>query len=153
MESAHTPMKVDGRQSETALAVQRGTGRLLRAHGFSILSEVTLATGRRADLMAVSNDGAIWIIEIKSSVEDFRSDHKWTEYRDYCDRIYFAIPQHLDPAIMPQDAGLIISDQWGAEMVRDAPVHSLHASRRKAVTLLFGRIAAQRLHTLWDPES
>jgi hypothetical protein len=143
-------IKLDGRQSETALAIQRGVGRLMRAFNFAYLYEFTLTTGRRADVIGIGANGTVWIIEIKSSVEDFRVDTKWPEYRDYCDRLFFAIPQTLDPDIMPADAGLIIADQWGAEMMRDAPETGLHASRRKAVTLSFARTAAQRLQGLTE---
>ena len=95
--------------------------------------------------------GHIWIVEIKSSLEDFRSDGKWPEYRDYCDRLFFAIPTTMDPAIMPDEAGLIIADSWGAEIMRHPEPLPLHASRRKAVTLAFARAAALRLHGLYDP--
>jgi hypothetical protein len=142
---------VDGRQSATAQSVQRGTARLLKQLGFAVLSEVTLASGRRADLMALGVDGLIWIIEIKSSLEDFRVDQKWPEYRDYCDRFSFAVPLDLSPDIFPTEAGLIVADSYGADILRQVPDHSLHAARRKAVTLLFGRCAAQRLHALYDP--
>lgn len=148
MDTNDTFFKIDGRQSETALAIQRGVGRLLQAFNVAYLYEFTLTTGRRADVIGVGANGAIWIIEIKSSVEDFRVDNKWPEYRCYCDRLFFAIPQSLDPAIMPSDAGLIIADQWGAEVMRNAPDKPLHASRRKAVTLSFARVAARRLQGL-----
>ena len=141
----------DGRQSSTAALVQRGLCRLLKAHGFAVLTELTLASGRRVDVAAVKPDGRIWIIEIKSSPEDFHVDCKWPEYRDYCDQLFFAVPTTLDHIIMPADAGLIVADQYGAEILRDAPPHPLAAARRKAVTLLFARVAAQRLHGLWDP--
>lgn len=141
----------DGRQSDTALMIQRGTGRLLRAAGFAVLPEFTLATGRRADIIGLNDAGQIWIIEIKSSLEDFRSDGKWPEYRDYCDRLFFAIPTSLDPEIMPEDAGLIIADNWGAEIIRHPESIVLHASRRKSMTLAFARSAALRLHGLYDP--
>lgn len=144
-------IRPDGRQSETALAVQRGVGRLLRALGLAVLHEFTLASGRRADVIALGVSGSIWIVEIKSSPEDLRADMKWPEYRDYCDRLYFAIPSTMDPEIMPHDAGLIIADQWGAEILREAEDLGLHAARRKAVSLAFGRTAAQRLHALMDP--
>jgi hypothetical protein len=144
-------LPIDGRQSETALAVQRGVCRLMRQHGYAVVTEFTLATGRRADVFGIKDDGSIWIIEIKSSIEDFRVDQKWPEYRDYCDRFSFAIPLHMDPAIMPNEAGLVIADQYGAEVIRAVADHPLHASRRKAVTLMFGRVAAQRLHALYDP--
>lgn len=144
-------LPLDGRQSETALAVQRGVCRLLRQHGFATVTEFTLATGRRADVFGINDSGLVWIIEIKSSLEDFRADQKWPEYRDYCDRFSFAIPLALEPSIIPAEAGLVVADQYGAEIIRSTTDHPLHASRRRAVTLQFGRVAAQRLHGLYDP--
>ena len=141
----------DGRQSATALMIQRGVGRLLRAANFAVLPEFTLASGRRADIMAVSDAGEIWIVEIKSSPEDFRSDAKWPEYRDWCDRLFFAISTGMAPELMPTDAGLIVADSWGADILRHPQATQLHASRRKAVTLAFARAAALRLHGLHDP--
>lgn len=146
-------LRPDGRQSETALMVQRGVCRLLRASGFATLTEFTLASGRRADVIALNETGTIWIVEIKSSLEDFRSDGKWPEYRDFCDRLFFAIPQAMDPDIMPGEAGLIVADNWGADILRRPDETSLHASRRKALTLAFARAAALRLHYLHDPNS
>lgn len=146
-------LKSDGRQSETALMIQRGVARLMRASGFAVLPEFTLATGRRADLLGVGETGEIWIVEIKSSPADFRSDVKWPDYRDYCDRLFFAIPAGMDPELMPADAGLMVADSWGADILRQAEAASLHAARRKAVTLAFARAAALRLHGLYDPLS
>jgi hypothetical protein len=151
LEIPASALKPDGRQSETAAAIQRGVGRLLRAHNFAILTEFTLASGRRADVIGLGHDGTLWIIEIKSSPEDFKADNKWPEYRDYCDRFSFAIPQTMDAGLMPLEAGLIIADQWGAEIMREASSHPLHASRRRAVLVAFGQSGAQRLHGLWDP--
>lgn len=144
-------LKPDGRQSQTALMVQRGVCRLLRQAGFATLPEFTLATGRRADIIAVNAPGHIWIVEIKSSLADFRGDAKWPEYGDYCDRLFFAIPASMDPGIMPGEAGLIVADSYGAEIVRETESFALHASRRKAVTLAIARAAALRLHGLYDP--
>jgi hypothetical protein len=141
----------DGRQSVIASGVQRGVCRLLKAHGFAVLTEFTLATGRRADVAALKADGTIWIVEIKSSPEDFYVDSKWPEYRAYSDALFFAVPPSLDVGILPQDTGLIVADSYGAEILREAPSHPLVAARRKAVTVSFGRVAAQRLHGLWDP--
>src|SRR5947209_7501685 len=41
----------DRRQSETALAIARGTARLLRSLGFSCISELPLPSGRRASAL------------------------------------------------------------------------------------------------------
>ena len=142
---------VDGRQSQRALEIQRGTGRLLMRHGFVCLPELTLKSGRRADLFAVNDKGEIWIVEIKSSVADFRADNKWPEYWDFCDRLFFATNQETPPEIFPQEAGLIIADAHGGEIVREVEMRKLAAARRKAVTLRFAQVAAARLHTIHDP--
>ena len=143
---------VDGRQSETALMVARGTSRLLHAHGFSVVSELPLASGRRADLVALDRNGDIWIVEIKSSVADFRADRKWTDYRLHCDRLYFATTLEVPCEIFPADAGLIVADGFGASIVCEAPHHRLHAATRKSMLLAFARAAALRLQALADPE-
>lgn len=144
-------IRPDGRQSETALMVQKGVCRLLRAAGFATLTEFTLVTGRRADVIALNDSGSIWIVEIKSSLEDFRADSKWPEYWDYCDRLFFAIPQAMAQEIIPASTGLIVADNWGADILRHPDEALLHASRRKALTLAFARAAAFRLHGLHDP--
>jgi hypothetical protein len=147
----YAPPPPDGRQSETALAVQRGVCRMLRSMGFAVLPEFVLASGRRADVIAMDPSGLIWIVEIKSSLADYRADGKWHEYRDYCDRFCFAIPHTMEQAIIPEEVGLIVADNYGAEVMRQLPDHPLHGSRRRAVSLQFARVAAQRLHSLWDP--
>src|SRR5262249_57121199 len=98
-------LPVDGRQSSTALAVARGTTRLLHSLGFSVVSELSLGSGRRADLVALGTDGEIWIVEIKSSIADLRADCKWTEYRQHCDRLFFATTLVVPGEIFPPDAG------------------------------------------------
>jgi hypothetical protein len=142
---------IDGRQSATALAVARGTARLLHAHGFCVLSELPLPSGRRADLVALDASGEIWIVEIKSSIDDFRADHKWHDYRLHCDRLFFATSLQVPCEIFPADTGLIVADAYGAEFKSNAPAHRLAASTRKAIMLLFARAAAQRLQSLADP--
>nr|WP_256515542.1 MmcB family DNA repair protein [Alsobacter ponti] len=146
-------MPPDGRQSPTALAVARGTRRLLGGLGFATVTELPLASGRRADIVALAPDGAVWIVEVKSSVEDFRADAKWPDYRLHCDRLFFAIPQHVPADIMPDEAGLILADAYGAEILRHPGEHRLPAATRKALLLRFAHACAQRLHALADPEA
>ena len=146
-------VNLDGRQSATAAAIQRGTGRMLLNAGFASLCELSLANGRRADLIAVNGRGEIWIVEIKSSPADYLSDHKWQDYMAYCDRFYFAIPTDMDPNLIDGAAGLLIADAWGAEIVREAAETRLSGARRKAVTLLLARSASLRLQTMIDPNA
>jgi hypothetical protein len=142
----------DRRQSETALAIARGTARLLHALGFACISELPLPSGRRADLVAVNERGEIWIVEIKSSIEDFRADQKWPDYRAHCDRLFFAFTQDLPCEIFPDETGLIIADAYGAHMQRPAPEHRLPAPTRKSMTVRFALAAAQRINRLVDPQ-
>jgi hypothetical protein len=147
----HVVPPADGRQSETALAIQRGVGRLIRQQRFAMVTELSLATGRRADVVALGPAGEIWIVEIKSSVEDFRVDMKWPDYRLSCDRFLFATHAGVPLDIFPRDAGLILADGYGAEVVRPAPEHRLAGATRKAMLPRFGQAAANRLHGLVDP--
>ena len=154
----HTPARSawcpppDRRQSETALAIARGTARLLRSLGFSCISELPLPSGRRADLVALNERGEIWIVEIKSSIEDLRADQKWQEYRAHCDRLFFAFTQDLPCEIFPGETGLIVADAYGAHLHCDAPEHRLPAPTRKLMTVRFAMAAAQRINRLVDPQ-
>ena len=150
---SHITPPVDGRQSEAALAIQRGVGRLLRQRSFAVVTELTLATGRRADLVGLGPAGEIWIVEIKSSIEDFRVDVKWPDYRFSCDRLFFATQAGVPLEIFPEETGLILADGYGAEIIRGAPEHKLAGATRKAMLLRFGQAAANRLHGLVDPGS
>lgn len=121
---------------------------MLAQHDRPALTEVTLRNSRRADVMAIGRDGTVWIVEVKSSVPDYRSDAKWQEYRDFCDRFFFAVPPDFPAEIIPDDCGLIIADTYDGAIVREAPDLKLNAARRKAVTLRFARMAAERLTRL-----
>jgi hypothetical protein len=136
---------------QRAAAILRGTQRLLRSLNFESLSEVPLANGRRADILAVGRNGEIWIIEIKSSIADFRADQKWPDYRDYCDALLFAVAPDFPSDILPADTGLIFADAYAGEIVRQAPQHLLSPARRKALMLSIARMAAMRLHARLDP--
>ena len=139
------------RDQEQALSIRRGALRLLHALGLAAVAELPLASGRRADLVALADGGEIWIVEIKSCVADFRADRKWQEYRLYCDRLLFAVAPDFPANIVPADAGLMIADAYGETLVREAPLHALAASRRKAMLVRFGRASASRLAARLDP--
>jgi hypothetical protein len=150
--SLSAEMPADRRQSPGAFEIYRGLARLLCAHGMAPIAEVALANGRRADVVAVAGSGEIWIAEIKSSIEDFRADHKWPEYRAFCDRLFFAVAPAFPREILPADTGLIVADRYGGEIVRGAAEHRLSGARRKAVMLRAVHTAAVRLQATVDPE-
>lgn len=136
---------LDGRQSARAMAVRRGVQRLMADRRIALLPEMPLASGRRADLVGIGEKGDILIVEIKTSVEDLRGDRKWPDYRLHCDRLFFATHPGVPADIFPDGCGLILSDGYAAELLREAPEHRLSAATRKAVTLSFARLSAMRL--------
>ena len=140
----------DGRQSETAREVVRGTRRLLRARNVATVTELVLADGRRPDIVGLGPDGAITVVEVKSSIADFRADRKWHHYRAFCDHLYFAIPVTLPVALMPDETGIIVADGYGAEVVREALPQKLAPATRRAMMIRFAQAAADRLHALAD---
>lgn len=138
------PDEPHSRPEITAL-LARGVTRLLLDHGLSSLLEVPLANGRRADVMGLTAGGEIWIVETKSCLEDFAVDSKWPDYREYCDRFFFAVTEDFPRELIPDDVGLIVADGFGGAILRDCAARPLAGARRKAVTLLFARLAALRL--------
>src|ERR1044072_9340294 len=131
--------------SSTAVDVARGVSRLLMEEGCSPILEFTLPNGRRLDGAAIGPGGEMLGVEIKVALADLKCDTKWPEYLAYCDLFYFAIPPDFPPEHVPQQTGLIVADRYGGEIVKEAEAQSLHASRRKAVTISFARCAAERL--------
>lgn len=142
----------------TALAVTRGVLRLFARHDIFGIPEVPLPNGRRLDIMAVDARGAIIAVEIKCSRADLLGDGKWPDYFDYCDRYFWAVPAGFDlglfesEALWPARTGLIVADQYDAEIVRPAPSEPLATARRKAEVQRLARRAARRLAQFADPE-
>ena len=108
----------DGRQSERALLIQRGTLRMWRNLGHASVCELTLASGRRADVVSIDAANRIFISEIKSSSADFLSDRKWPDYLEWCDGFYFAIDTNTPEHLIPQSAGMVVADAFGAQILR-----------------------------------
>lgn len=130
---------------ETTGVVTRGAARLMADMGFSPLLEVGLPNGRRADVMALGARGQIAICEVKSGLEDYRTDRKWGEYLPFCDAFYFAVAPEFPQDVLPEEPGLIVADSFGGAVIRPAPHAPLAGARRKALTIAFGRLAAGRI--------
>jgi hypothetical protein len=136
-----------------AALLARSICRALEQLGYASLLEFPLANGRRADILALGKSGELMIVEIKSSVADFRADRKWAEYRDFADRLYFAVPNEFPALLIPEQCGLIVADAFGAAVLRHGAVTPLAAARRRAVTLRFAMAAAMRLRRQLDPQA
>lgn len=138
---------------DIAQTICRGVARALAQRGYATLAEVPLADGRRADILALGRDGTLVVVEIKSSVADFRADRKWPEYRQWCDRLYFAVAEGFPTELIPEECGLMLADAFGAAILRESPSQKLDPARRRALHLRFARLAAARLQRLIDPSA
>lgn len=129
----------------------RGVCRAVEALGYAALTEFPLGNGRRVDVIALAGGGETLIVEIKSSVADFRADRKWMEYVPYCDLFYFAVPDGFPRGLLPEGCGLMVADGYGAAILREAPRRAMNASRRRALTLRVALASSQRLRRVLDP--
>ncbi len=118
--------------------------RLLVEMGYAPTLELSLPNGRRADVTAINQKGEIVMVEVKSCRADFEVDKKWPEYREYCDRFYFAVAEDFPRELLPADEGLMIADAFGGAIVREGETITLAGARRKQTLIRFGRHAAFR---------
>ena len=137
---------------DITLAVCRGACRLMRQSGRSVLRELPLPDGRRADIMAIAGNGELTIVEVKSSIEDWRVDQKWPDYLDWCDLLYFAVPVDFPQVLIAEEVGLIVADAYGGDILRHPQRRPVAAARRKSLLIHCARLASERLARLEDPE-
>ena len=73
------------------------------------------------------------------------------DYRTHCDRLFFATTVEVPCEIFPADAGLIVADAFGAQVICEAPEHGCTPRLARAMTLNIARAATLRLQSLIDP--
>ncbi len=138
----------DAGLADVAAGIFRGVTRFLMDADQGVLPELPLANSRRADLVAIDRAGQITIIEVKSGLADYRADHKWQDYLDYCDLFYFAVNQDFPLDVLPETEGLMITDGFETDILRPARHRRLSAARRKAMLIRFARRAAGRYQSI-----
>ena len=129
----------------------RGVARLLLSMGHAPLTEFVPERGLRVDVVSISPQGEIWIVECKSSRTDFVTDRKWHNYLEWCDRYFWAVDTDFSADLLPEDHGLLRADAWGAELMRMPEANKLASARRARILRDVARVAAQRLQALTDP--
>jgi hypothetical protein len=84
-------------RKEIADALKEAAGYMFFRYRYSIAYELGLTSwgGRRADVIGNKISGDLVMIEVKSSVADFRSDDKWHEYLPFADRFYLAFTEEV----------------------------------------------------------
>lgn len=133
------------------MRLARGVCRTLVQHGYGVLTEFPLRSGRRADVIAINHRGNTVIVEIKTSADDFRADRKWPEYLAFCDGFFFAVPAGFPCELVPPECGLMVADEYGAVILRPGSTPPMNGSRRRAQTVRLAVVASLRLHRLLDP--
>jgi hypothetical protein len=132
-------------------AVTRAAMRFCVLRGWAPVEQVPLPDGRRADILALLPSGDFAILEVKSCARDYLADGKWADYRAWCDRLFFAVDLDFPQDLLPPDAGLVVTEDRDAALLRDAPEHRLAAARRRALLHRVAQLAAGRLAALSDP--
>ena len=120
--------------SKNLSRIARGVMRHFAQIGMHSLSEFSPARGLRVDIITLGMSDEIWIVECKSGQSDFKSDKKWQNYLDWCDRYFWAVDRKFPIDILPSDTGVIIADAYDASILREAPLNKLPAARRKKIT-------------------
>lgn len=134
--------------AETTALLTRGVCRLFHGLGFGTLTEFKLANGRRVDVMAIDRNGEFVIVEVKSTVADYRGDRKWHEYLAFCERFYFAVPTGFPLQLLPGDCGLIVADPYDAAVRRESLARRLDGNRKRRQLIRFAIAASDRLRAM-----
>ena len=130
--------------------VTRGICLMLNELGYETLREFRVGSNRRVDVIGLNPDGEFVIVEVKSSVADFRSDRKWREYLAFCEKFYFAVPEDFPQALLPEECGLMVADSFGGVVRRQSPVGSINGNRKRSQLVRFAVTAAGRLRRTYE---
>ena len=140
------------KKSKGLNGIARGVMRHFDQIGLSSLSEFSPIKGLRVDIITLGMSNEIWIIECKSSQSDFKSDRKWHNYLDWCNRYFWAVDANFPIDILPINTGIIIADAYDASILREAPLKKLSPARKKKVIKSIAKSACNRLLTHIDPK-
>lgn len=113
----------------------------------------------RADVFVVAMSSHVVIVEVKSSVADFRTDTKWRQYQPYCNQFYFAFSSATWKKLkdeVPKDVGVFVVTQkedklgrtyYVPKVVRKARNHELDINTKLnlAIRCVFRHADATRL--------
>ena len=137
--------------SKNDTKIARGVMRHFAQMGLPSLSEYSPVRGLRVDVIVLAPSDEIWIVECKSSKIDFKSDKKWQNYLEWCDRYFWAVDSDFPKDILPLDTGLIIADSYDAKILIESPLNKLPAARRKKIVRSMASTACNRLAAYTDP--
>lgn len=86
-----------------------------------VFKEVELSPHLRCDILCITYEEQVIIIELKTCKQDFKSDNKWQKYMDYCDYFYFFSPRDIVPIDeIDNKVGLLYLDGNNVITIREA---------------------------------
>ena len=114
-------------RKETTLRLKRAATYYFVDKGHSVYDEVGLKSGKewsrfRADILALTMKREVVIVEVKSGWQDFIKDVKWTEYLQFCNKMYFIIEESfyntekgkfVETKVREHGAGLMVVSDGG----------------------------------------
>lgn len=114
--------------------------------------EVGLCKGGRlrADVLAMAMNGYMVVVEVKSSVADFRSDKKMDQYTKYCNQSYVAcsaeVYAKIKDKVLPS-FGVIVVDGNRCYVAKKALKRNVHhKTKLNLITRMAYRSADATLH-------
>lgn len=132
---ATTPAKPAGVRKRTAdLLTQMVVMHWVKRGAACFVQQGVNSWGKlRADVVAMWLNGAVTITEVKSCRADFTTDNKWPQYREYCDKLYFAFPSDLGLEV-PKGIGVLVPDGRGhLKAIQNASEQRMVGKTRKAL--------------------
>lgn len=114
--------------------------------------EVGLCKGGRlrADILAMAMNGYMVVVEVKSSVADFRTDKKMEQYTRYCNQAYVAcsaeVYAKIKDKVLP-NFGIIVVDGVRCYVAKKAQKRNVHhKTKLNLITRMAYRSADATLH-------
>lgn len=145
-------MPLDLSPPDRTALVTRAAMRHCARLGWAPVAELPIPCGRRLDVMALTPAGCLVAVEVKSGARDFLADAKWPEYLAWCDRLVFAVDLDFPADLVPDAAGLWVTDGHEVAEVRPGPETRLAPARRRSLLHRYATVAAGRLAALCDPQ-
>lgn len=114
--------------------------------------EVGLCKGGRlrADVLSMAMNGYMVVVEVKSSVADFRSDKKMELYTKYSNQTYLACTQEVYAKIKDKvlpDFGVLVVSESQCRVAKNAKKRNVHhKTKLNLITRMAYRSADATLH-------
>lgn len=120
-------------RKETTALLTRAVTLYLVDRRYSVHQEIGIKSRRRLDILSLNYKGHIIGVEVKSCLDDYRSDQKWRSYLPYVNKLYFCFPiemweKHKErlKTEIGKDAGVMVVETTANGFIRTKIVKSVN---------------------------